>query len=57
VKLNLYYVITIHNLQNSVNEFWSFTCTAEFNSRIVGLIGPVAAIRKMAQEYRFILKR
>ncbi|XP_058738554.1 protein SCO1 homolog 2, mitochondrial-like isoform X3 [Vicia villosa] len=29
----------------------------EFNSRIVGLTGPVAAIRKMAQEYRVYFKK
>lgn len=31
--------------------------TAEFDSRIVGLTGPVAAIRQMAQEYRVFFKR
>ncbi|GAU19089.1 hypothetical protein TSUD_79110 [Trifolium subterraneum] len=29
----------------------------QFNSRIVGLTGPVAAIRQMAQEYRVYFKK
>lgn len=29
----------------------------EFNSRIVGLTGPVGAIRQMAQEYRVFFKK
>lgn len=31
--------------------------TAEFDPRIVGLTGPVAAIRQMAQEYRVFFRK
>uniref|UniRef100_A0A0R0K3Y1 Uncharacterized protein n=1 Tax=Glycine max TaxID=3847 RepID=A0A0R0K3Y1_SOYBN len=31
--------------------------TVEFDSRIIGLTGPVAAIRQMAQEYCFYFKK
>jgi protein SCO1/2 len=37
-----------------VNELWT---TAEFESRIVGLTGPVGAIRQMAQEYRVYFRK
>lgn len=30
---------------------------AEFDSRIIGLTGPVSAIRQMAQEYRIYFKK
>lgn len=33
------------------------TCTAVFDSRIIGLTGPVAAVRQMAQEYRVYFKK
>lgn len=35
----------------------SCTFIAEFDSRIIGLTGPVAAIRQMAQEYRVYFKK
>ena len=30
---------------------------AEFDSRIIGLTGPIAAVRQMAQEYRVYFKK
>jgi cytochrome oxidase Cu insertion factor (SCO1/SenC/PrrC family) len=38
----------------------SFSClllVAEFDSRIVGLTGPVSAIRQVTQEYRVFFKK
>lgn len=37
--------------------YLSLCCVAEFDSRIIGLTGPVAAIRQMAQEYRVYFKK
>jgi len=31
--------------------------TAEFDSRIIGLTGPVNSVRQMAQEYRVFFKK
>jgi protein SCO1/2 len=31
--------------------------TAEFDPRIVGLTGPISAVRQIAQEYRVFFKR
>lgn len=30
---------------------------AEFDSRIIGLTGPISAVRQMAQEYRVYFKK
>lgn len=30
---------------------------AEFDSRIIGLTGPIVAVRQMAQEYRVYFKK
>lgn len=35
----------------------SVCSVAEFDSRIIGLTGPVAAVRQMAQEYRVYFKK
>ena len=35
----------------------SLSPDAEFDSRIKGLTGPVAAVRQMAQEYRVFFKK
>lgn len=32
-------------------------CVAEFDSRIIGLTGPISAVRQMAQEYRVFFKK
>lgn len=35
----------------------SLSFISEFDSRIVGLTGPVSAVRQMAQEYRIHFKK
>lgn len=37
--------------------FPTLPCTAEFDSKILGLTGPVTAIRQMAQEYRVFFRK
>lgn len=54
-SLELAHTINLQILEFEVlyYNFWS----AEFDSKIVGLTGPVAAIRQMAQEYRVFFKK
>lgn len=37
--------------------FPTLSWTAEFESKILGLTGPVTAIRQMAQEYRVFFRK
>jgi hypothetical protein len=40
-----------------LHSFSSLLLIAEFDSRILGLTGPVSAIRQIAQEYRVYFKK